>query len=265
MAIKSLTESHEQLKNEMRASCKASEEATNSIKTFSKNIASITEDVGFLNRAERNSNILIFNLEEKAKNESDLLSKVSAVFQKVILFLNIVIPDLAIADVYRIEKSTVNRPIMVKFIAPPWVKVVFSKIKEFNNIGLAVSNDRSPQKRKIRKELLVYANTLREKGFEVKLKNDFLLVNDEKVKLNNLERFISRLGKSSSRTPPPMDEDVFIIPTPASRKGKRGRPTKLELDSRNSKRGTGLDEFLLSGDTPRALPLTRSTQKTSKA
>lgn len=136
--IKTLTESHNQLKSEMRASCKASSDALCSIKDFSKKISAINGEINSLRHTGRQNNILMFNLKENLQNNSDLISTVSKIFEKI----NIVVPDLAFADAFRIGSTENNRPILVKFIAPRWVRVVFSKVKEFRNIGLSISNDR---------------------------------------------------------------------------------------------------------------------------
>lgn len=67
---------------------------------------------------------------------------------------------MAIEDAFRLGKGDTCRPVLVKFIATRWVKQVFTKVRNFKDKNLAISNDRTPEERIIRRHKLLQAKNL---------------------------------------------------------------------------------------------------------
>lgn len=136
-----------------------SEKTAEGIRSVTNKISKINAEISYLKRADMRNNIVIFNLEENQQTDTNLISTIASVFLK----LNIIIPDLAIADAFRLGKDNKeNIPILIKFIASGWVRAIFEKVKDFHDVGLSVANDRTPEDRECRKKLLSYAKIIKE-------------------------------------------------------------------------------------------------------
>lgn len=101
-------------------------------------------------KSQRARNIILYRLEDSDDINKHLIGSIRNIFTE----LNLDIPDLAIADAFRLGKSNNDRPVLIKFIAERWVKHAFTKVREFGNLNLAISNDRTPEEREKRRQLL---------------------------------------------------------------------------------------------------------------
>lgn len=218
--IQGLTKSHEELKKQMQDACSTAQESCVNVSALSKKTDSFERRLEFLDRKDRANNIIIFGLEDKEVNSVDLCSIVLTIFNN----LDIRIPELAIADTYRLGKNGEKRPVIVKFIAPRWVKNVFSKITEFKKLDLAVANDRTKQERELRKSLRLQADIIRKSGRRVTIKRGKLIV--ESTGIGEQEVYASSENKKKSAPFPAIqnkkknaENPPFAIARPSPRRG----------------------------------------------
>lgn len=87
--------------------------------------------------------------------------------------MDLQIPPLAVDDAYRMGKIKGARPIMIKFISPKWVKMIFTKVKEISNP--------SNQTHKLRKI-----------GFNAILRGDKILVDGATVQEDKIDSLLSK-------------------------------------------------------------------------
>lgn len=128
-------------------------------------------------------NILIFKVEEKLDGEENVYEKIKNIFMQVGIEIN----DFCIEAAYRLGKPGGCRPIMVRFIAARWKSLLFKKIREFNALGLAISNDLTLEERLERKELDMFKNKLINEGKQnIKIKTNKLLIGEKMFSLKDL-------------------------------------------------------------------------------
>lgn len=114
-------------------------------------------------KQRRAKNIVIFRLEDSEAVNGHLIEVICRIFED----LGLEIPNLAIDDAFRLGKGDNCRPVLVKFIATRWVKLVFTKVSHFKDKNLAIANDRSWEERKLRKHKLLetkHLQSMEDKG-----------------------------------------------------------------------------------------------------
>ncbi|XP_043476673.1 uncharacterized protein LOC122507815 [Leptopilina heterotoma] len=221
--IQGLTKSHEELKKQMQDACVIAQESCANVSMLSKKTDSFEKRLEFFDRKDRANNIIIFGLEDKEVNSVDLCSIVLSIFKN----LDIRIPELAVADTYRLGKTGEKRPVIVKFIAPRWVQNVFMKITEFRKLDLAVANDRTKQERELRKSLILQADTIRKTGKKVTIKRGKLIVEGAGTGEQEVEATLEN-NKNSAPVLKNAENSPFTIARPSPRRGP-GRRTKKEI------------------------------------
>lgn len=105
------------------------------------------------------------------------------------------IPEVAIADVFKLGKIKGNRPVLVRFIAPRWVKLVFTKLVEFNRLNLSIANVRSKQEREERKELRKQEDLLLRAGLDASIKKNRLFVGEREIFPGDIETLLKSARK----------------------------------------------------------------------
>lgn len=223
--IQGLTRSHEDLKIQMQDACKIAQESCVKVSMLSNKTEYFERRLEFVDRRDRANNIIIFGLEDNEVNSVDLYSIVLSIFKS----LDIQIPEVAIADAYRLGKSGEKRPVMVKFIAPRWVKIVFLKITDFRKLNLIVTNDRTKQERELRKSLGRQADAIRKTGKEVKILRGKLMVEGVSISEREIELILknSKPDLTIQDKEKNVEESSFTIIRPSPRRGP-GRPSKKE-------------------------------------
>lgn len=99
--------------------------------------------ISFLSSESRSNNIILFGLEDSDAVNLSLIPSILKIFNDI----ELTVPELAIADSFRLGRIKGNHPELIKFIATRWVKHVFSRVREFRKFNLSIANDRSKEKR----------------------------------------------------------------------------------------------------------------------
>lgn len=136
----------------------------------------------------KKKNILIFGLQE---TDARPLGEIVLDFFKT--KLQIILDSRDLDNFYRIgeQRTTGNRPILVRFLRELNVQEVFKNAKKLKGTGLTVAKDLSYEKRAENKILHNYLKIAREKHFPAKIVKSKLIVgNDEYTvdTLKNLDR-----------------------------------------------------------------------------
>lgn len=154
----------------------------NGNKTAYGNLEKYSRETNF--NITRSRNVLIFKVKERLDAEENVYTIIKDIFNQVGLEIN----DLCIETAYRLGKPSGCRPILVRFIASRWKSLLFKKIKEFSDLGLAISNDLTREERLERKELVFCKNKLLKEGIQdVKIRANKLLVGGESLFLKDLQ------------------------------------------------------------------------------
>lgn len=138
-AIECLTKSHNDLKKEVQEACSSARETKQNLEKLTGRVNNIEMKLETPWHIDKSNNIIIFKLKDNDETNNDLIKTILSIFAKI----NISIPDVAIADAYRLGKIMGSRPVLVKFVAVRWVKLVFSRVQEFKRLDLGIDNDRS--------------------------------------------------------------------------------------------------------------------------
>lgn len=254
-SIKDLTKSHEGLKKEVQTSCENSKKSQEGVLLLTKKTEFLERKLDFVDRKDRSNNIILFNLEDNEENNANLFSTIISIFTKI----NTQIPELAVADVYRIGKNIGNRPVMVKFIAPRWVKIIFSKIDDIRNMKLGIAYDRSKEERDFRRDLRAKAEAIKNTGRDVSIQKNNLIIDGKIIKGRELDTFLSNVlpGRESQSNVKEDEDPSFTILRSSLKKGP-GRRSKKEIENESSK-NTRMDSFLTKDiGTPKSTMTTRS-------
>lgn len=132
-----LSSSHADLSNKMETTNNYLESINKKVDAHEGRLAIVENNATLQNKAVRAKNIVLYRLEDSDDINKHLISVVNEIFAE----LNLDIPDLAIVDAFRLGKLKGIRPVLIKFIAERWVKLVFSKVREFRSLNLAIAND----------------------------------------------------------------------------------------------------------------------------
>lgn len=223
-AIHQLTLSHEQLKAEVIESNKTSKALSEKFETHSDRLSLLEKEIFYMRNQARAKNIILFKLKDVEEHNADLFPVILEIFQKIKLN----IPETAIDEIYRLGKIKGSRPVIIKFVACRWVKLVFTKVAELNKLNLAIANDRTKEEREKRRLLLSKVNILKEQGKNIVLKSsNIILLNDSIISETEMENLLERNGAVASTEP----SNFQTLTSKSSRKatitkGIRGRPPK---------------------------------------
>lgn len=129
--IEKLTASHNELRDNMQAFHSDTSLALNECEVIESDLKSMKSEISLMSSKMRENNIIVYNIPEGASQEKDMFIQIRKVFEK----LELEIPDYAINDVHRLGKKLedITRPIVIKFSGSRWVKLIFSKPKNFKS------------------------------------------------------------------------------------------------------------------------------------
>lgn len=229
-AINLLIESHNKLRLEIKNSNLLSTKNEQKIHDLSTKIKVISDTISTRNRE---GNIIIFNIRDDHKHNSNLFDTVKIMFETA----GIDIPDIAIDDAFRLGKTQNERPVLIKFISARWVKFCFKNLKAFKKINLNIANDLSIEQRRERAELIREKKALQNQGIETVIKRGRLVKKySQRREEKEREIALSSLREvNQSISPPPQQViEVGETSTPAVHnlpprpfsvaRRKRGRP-----------------------------------------
>lgn len=219
---------------------------------FNKKILDLEKTVEILlqklhtsDNVARARNVLIFKVEENLNEKENTLKKIMEIFRQIGIDIN----EFCIEAAYRIGKPGNNRPILVRFIAPRWKSLLFKKIKEFADMGMAISNDQTKEERLERKELVMFKNKLNlEGGRNIKIKGKKLWIDNKEFTLEDLRSMEENVMiKDLSDTSAKQHSDPMKNATPTKKANARqnsGTKRQLLFD-------TSISKFLVSPDIKR--------------
>lgn len=189
---------------------------------------------------------------------SDLFDTVNRLFEAA----NLDIPDIAMADVFRMGKVAGSRPVLVKFISERWVRQVFKNVKELRKMDIFIANDLSPEERQKRRGLVEFCRQLKQSGKNARIKNNKLLIDgklcdapettqDSPIstggQLSNITNTLPTLGAHVNKS---KQTYAATVSAPSREFRKRGRPTnESKRNSQNPQmrnKQLRLDTFVLS-------------------
>lgn len=224
--------SHSKLKTEIRATNSVLESCVKRLDDHESRKLSVQNNFSRFDNFHRNKNIILFNLEDSDQVNSMLFQSIELLFKEI----GLDIPDLDIADIYRLGKIKGKRPVLISFIAARWVKSVFSKLSALKSRNLFISNDRTPEERVHRRNLLKKIQELNALGTKAKIVNNKIVLMEEDVSVargemvqeDNFQREAAVASNDSS----------------SLRKKKRGRSVGSTKEKRDLRGSNLLDSFL---------------------
>lgn len=206
-------------------------------------------------------NLVLYKVTDNADTNKDLISTVGNIFTKA----GVDIPNICIASVYRVGRQIGTRPIIIKFIAPRWKKVIFEKAKKFAELNLAIGDDLSKEAREHKKRLLRVRYLLRKDGKQTILKRNCIYLDDQPLTLSEINDILDREphdNKGDNNEEDNNHRDAEASPSINSRPGsnrtevsanegnktaiKRGRPgkeNKLNKEAHYLQKDGPLDHF----------------------
>lgn len=163
-------------------------------------VEKLEKEIEYLKRGERNNNIIVFGLEEKETNTSELLQKLK---DNLKYDLNVNIADYEVNKIFRLgnknKETNKPRPILCSFINN-WRKNEIMKNKK-NLKQIYVTEDYSKEVLEKRKALQEELVKEREKGKIAYLKYDKLIVKDNSNSQEKRKRETSASPSSYSNMP----------------------------------------------------------------
>lgn len=79
---------------------------------------------------------------------------------------------------------------MIKFYSPRWVRVAFSKVKEFRNFNLVIANDRTKEEREEYSQLRDRVFKLRKLNMNARIKNKNIIINEKLYDLISVDQLL---------------------------------------------------------------------------
>lgn len=188
--VEELKSSQNDTRAEVRESCGISKNIKAEMENFSHKVSSLESSLVRIIHKERSNNIIIFGAKFE-EGRLDLQSFIMALFRKV----DLDIPEIAVADVFKLGKNKNNCPIVVKFIAPRWVKHVFTKVTELKGLNIVIANDRSRQEREARRDLRAQKVRLKEVGYQTKIIRNRIYIGEKEIALEELDSLLAAKKK----------------------------------------------------------------------
>lgn len=236
------------------------------LKEHHSRLKSLENDFSHFVSFQRARNIILFNLEDSDDFNKNLFQKVLQIFADI----GLDIPDPAVDDIFRLGRMKNNRPVMIKFLAVRWVKLVFTKVRELKERNIIITNDRSKEEREHRRLLLSKIKELQAKGIKARIVGNKIIYENSSgtnIVSDTMSSSQFRGGlpmgnqhrqyNSNAETTPPTN--VRPPPNPMVLRS-RGRPRNSEkLQLNNFGNGT-LDDFLIP-NTPIQNPAPPPTKR----
>lgn len=226
--VEDLKYSQNDLRADVRESCGISKEIKADMGNFSLRIKGIEVNLERIDHRDRANNVIVFGVKDE-EGQSDVLGFIMSLFKKV----NLDIPEVAIADVYKLGKNKTNCPIMIKFIAPRWVKHVFTKISEFKALNIVIANDRSKQEREARRELKAQEGRLRGAGYQTKIMKNKIFIEGKEIAPEDIDSLVAATKKRKVHDEGDEPHDSTNGSLKSNKKGRISNRDLLKQDKNN--------------------------------
>lgn len=125
-----------------------------------------------------NKKIVIYGMEERRENESELQDRVIYLFQDV-LNLNV---SGCLEDIKRLGKKGHRRPILVELLSKNMTNYILKNRRAFKNTGIAVTELLEGESLKYRKKLIETLIAARKEGHRANIINNKLIINGNEFK-----------------------------------------------------------------------------------
>lgn len=137
-----------------------------------------------LDNNSRKNNIIVFGLPEVDGNDNPAADFASFAINK----LEIDISPNVLSNAYRIGKNHGHRPLFVQFSQYKFKNQVMQNVSKLKGTKISISDDLTPSARAHKKIILKCSNEAKSAGHEVKIKNNYLLVDNIKVNYDSLKK-----------------------------------------------------------------------------
>jgi outer membrane murein-binding lipoprotein Lpp len=127
----------------------------------------------------RKNNILVFGLDEVGESDNNTAAAEFASFANSKLGIDIG-PNI-ICNAYRIGTTIGHRPLFVQFSQYKYKMNIMANVRKLKGTKISISDDLTPTARLRKKRILQCASEARSAGLEVRVRNQFLLINNIKV------------------------------------------------------------------------------------
>lgn len=242
-SLDKLTHSHNDLRDDIKVSNQRVELLTTKYIDIDTRMSKAEKFLSLLERENRAKNIVLFKLEDSITINKKLFDNILDIFKKV----DLIIPEWAIVDVFRMGKTEGSRPVLIKFVSTKWVRNVFDRVKELKSLNYIIVNDRSKQEREIRRELLDKVRLLKESGQNAFLKGNKIFVDDTEISQDNFNPVLSQNNVSAIASANLISKNqnaVSVSPSTISKENKKKRGRKDKSMKMDSKRQRPLDGYL---------------------
>lgn len=229
--LSDLSASHSELKTEIRENNNILESSVKKLNEQESRLLSVENNLARFEKSQRSKNIILFNLEDSDSINSNLFATIDLLFKDI----GLQVPDLAIADIYRLGKNKGKRPVIIKFIAERWVKTIFSKLNELKNKNLFITNDRTFEERELRRQLFKKIQELRETGIKARIVNNKIEIAEDIVPVDIVMQPRGNFVQEVSLTPDG---------TSSTKNNKRGRPSGSTKEKKDLLGSNTMDSFL---------------------
>jgi hypothetical protein len=152
------------------------------------------------NKSKKN-NIIIFGLTEIEDGNEPIDDFLLLAGCK----LDVNLDKNCVSHAYRIGKNFGKRPLLVSFIQYSSKEIIMKNVGKLKGSKITISEDLSNKARAKRKNILVKAKEARDKGLNVKIRNNYLLVDNKVVTYDTLlepdwlDQFIVTKSRSDSQ------------------------------------------------------------------
>lgn len=249
-SINALTESHSTLVKDVQELRENRGSNSTEIAECKLKIDFLENKLNYFEQQSKRKNLIVYNIQDDDIINNDLESSIENTFKKI----NLVIPKSSIDETFRLGSAKGKRPVIIKFNSSRWVKEAFSKLQDFRNLNLSISNDKTKKEREEYGILWDHKKTLKNIGVEVQIKRNKIVYNNKILSESDIASMINKNGANQSPTHT-MDYTSSLLKrkiptTPHSTKRLRGRPKKDS--NHNNSTDCCLDDFFTKDDgTPR--------------
>jgi hypothetical protein len=166
--------------SEVKVGLESANEKINSLQATNRELIG---KIDLLENNVRKNNVIVFGLPEKDLNEDS----VEIFCDFTTNYMNYFVNQDNIVCAYRIGKKIGKRPLLITLINLKVKSDLMKNASKLKGTGFSISDDLTPSARATKKLLLKSATQARSLNFEVKIRNDFLLIDGKRYDTNMLK------------------------------------------------------------------------------
>lgn len=173
-AVNSLKTTIEELTAEVSGMKKTITDSSSRISKLERVNSDLLKKIDQMDNNSRKNNIIVFGLPESTDSNINVYDEfISFVEDK----LDVYVSSDELSNAYRIGKNPGNkRPLFVQFTRYKHKVEIMKNVNKLKNTSISISDDLTPTARAMRKVLLKNAADARNAGHNVKIRNNFLIV-----------------------------------------------------------------------------------------